>query len=163
MLDAGDLAVADDHVRAALQDRLDELVDVLPAVLVVGVGVDDHVRAELQRGVDARLEGGREALVVGQAHEVLDAEAARDLDRLVGGAVVDDQALDDVEALDLGGKVGERLRELLGLVEARNLDDQLHRSGDLPRLARTQYPKAQDTVLVHGAHAARAPVAVRRG
>ena len=75
-----------------------ELRDVGAVVLVVGVGVDDHVGAELQRRVDAGLEAGREALVVGQAHEVVDAVRARDRDRLVGRAVVDHEPLDDVEA-----------------------------------------------------------------
>ena len=62
----------------ARDDRLDELRDVLAAVLVVGVGVDDHVGAELQRGVHAGLERAREALVVGQAHDVVDAAGAGD-------------------------------------------------------------------------------------
>ena len=96
-----DLAVADDHVGAAGEDRRDEPRDVGGPVLVVGVGVDDHVGAELQRGVDAGLEGGGEALVVGQPDDVVDAVGARDLDRAVGRAVVDDQPLDRVEALDL--------------------------------------------------------------
>ena len=115
-------------------------------VLVVGVGVDDHVGAELQRRVDARLEAGRQALVVGQAHEVVDAVRARDLDRRVGRAVVDHQPLDLVEAVELARQVGERLRQLLRLVEAGDLDDELHGRAiclDLP----PQYPKAQVTVF----------------
>ena len=95
---AVDLAVADDHVGAPVEDRAHEPGDVRPVVLVVGVGVDDHVGAELQRGVDAGLEAGGQALVVGQAHEVVDAVRARHRDRLVGRAVVDDEPLDDVEA-----------------------------------------------------------------
>ena len=73
VLDPGHLAVAHDHVRAALQDRLHETRDIRAVVLVVGVGVDDHVGAELQRRVDARLKARGQSLVVGQAHEVLDA------------------------------------------------------------------------------------------
>ena len=125
-----DLAVADDHVGAPLEDRRDELCDVRAVVLVVGVGVDDHVGAELQRGVDAGLEARRQALVVGQAHDVVDAVRARDRDRLVGRAVVDHQPLDDVEALDRARQVGERRGQLLGLVEAGDLDDELHRCDD---------------------------------
>ena len=94
VLDARHLAVADDHVGAPGEDRRDEPRDVRAVVLVVGVGVDDHVGAELQAGVEARLEAGREALVVGQAHDVVDAVRARHRDRLVGRAVVDDQPLD---------------------------------------------------------------------
>ncbi len=89
---------------------------------------------------------GGESLVVREAHEMVDAELLRHLDGAVGRAVVDDEPLHDVEAVDLAGEVGERLRELLGLVEAGDLDDELHLPL-LPRLAWTQYPKAQVTVL----------------
>ena len=51
---------------------------------------------------------------------------ARDLDRAVGRAVVDDQPLDRVEAGDLAREVGERQRQLLLLVETGDLDDELH-------------------------------------
>ena len=94
VLDRHDLAVADDHVGVAAQDRRDELGDVAAVVLVVGVGVDDHVGAELERGVEPGLEAGGQPLVVGQPHDVVDAVLARDLDRAVGRAVVDDQPLD---------------------------------------------------------------------
>ena len=94
VLDLAGLAVADDHVGAPGQDRLDQLLDVAAVVLVVGVGVDDHVGAELQAGVEAGLEAGGQALVVGQAHDVVHAVRAGHLDGVVGGAVVDDQPLD---------------------------------------------------------------------
>ena len=74
----------------------------------------------------AGLKAGGQPLVVRQAHEVIDAVRARDGDRVVGGAVVDDQPLHAIEALDLARQVGERLRELIGLVEAGNLNDELH-------------------------------------
>ena len=110
VLDRVDLTVADDHVRLAAQDRGDELRDVLALVLVVRVGVDDHVGAELQAGVEAGLERGREALVVGQADDVVDAVGARHLDRAVGRAVVDDQPFDRVEPRDLPRQMAERQR-----------------------------------------------------
>ena len=96
-------------------------------VLVVGVRVDDHVGAELQGGVDARLEARGEALVVGQAHEVIDAVLARDRDvsSVEPSSMISHSTL--VEAVDLAGQVGERLRELICLVEAGDLDDELHR------------------------------------
>ena len=77
-------------------------------VLVVGVGVDDHVGAELQRSVEPGLEAVGQALVVGEADDVVDAVLARDLDRAVGRAVVDDQPLDVVEARRprAGGRAG---------------------------------------------------------
>ncbi len=75
VLDLGDLAIADDHVGLAGEDRRHQLGNVGAAVLVVGVGVDDHVGAELQTGVEPGLEAGGEALVVGQPDDVLDARA----------------------------------------------------------------------------------------
>ena len=87
------------------EDRLDELGDVAAVVLVVGVGVDDHVGAELERGVEPGLEARGEPLVVREPHDVVDAVLARDLDRAVGRAVVDDQPLDRLEALDLAREV----------------------------------------------------------
>ena len=98
VLDGHHVAVADDHVGVAARAiGRDEGGDVVGGVLVVGVGVDDHVGAELEAGVEAGLEGVGEALVVGELHDVVDAELPGDLDRAVGGAVVDDQPLDDVE------------------------------------------------------------------
>ena len=95
-------------------------------VLVVGVGVDDDVGAELEARVEPGLEAGGQALVVRQPDDVVDAVRARDLDRAVGRAVVDDEPLDLVEALDLARQVGERRGERLLLVEAGDLDDELH-------------------------------------
>ena len=125
VLELRDLAVADHHVGAARDDRLDELRDVARVVLVVGVGVDDDVGAELERGVEPGLEGGGEALVVRQPDDVVDAVRARDLDRAVGRAVVDHEPLDLVHARNLAREVGERPGELLFLVLAGDLDDEL--------------------------------------
>ena len=74
-------AVADHHVGLAAQDGRDQLGDVAALVLVVGVGVDDDVGAELEPGVEPRLEARRQALVVGQLDDVVDAVGPRDLDR----------------------------------------------------------------------------------
>ena len=61
-------------------------------------------------GVEPGLEGRRQALVVRQPDDVVDAVLARDLDGAVGGAVVDDEPLDRVDARDLAREVGERRR-----------------------------------------------------
>ena len=113
--------------------------DVRAAVLVVGVGVDDDVGAELQRGVQAGLEARGQALVVRQADDVVDAVRAGDLDRAVGGAVVDDEPLDRVEAGDLAREVGERRGEGLLLVQAGDLDDELHHTGRRRRAGRANH------------------------
>ena len=81
----------------------------------------------LRLGVEAGLKGGRQALVVGEADDVLDPVGAGHVHRAVGGAVVDHEQLDRVHTGDLAGQVGDRLRQGRLLIEAGNLDDQLHR------------------------------------
>src|SRR5579862_2327364 len=127
MLDRLDLAVAHHHVGGAPEDRFDQLGHVGALVLVVGVGIDDHVGPQLEPRIQAGLEGRCETLVVGQAHDVIDAVAARHLDRLVARPIVDHQPLHDVEARHLAGKPAQGQRQLIFLVEAGDLDDQLHR------------------------------------
>jgi hypothetical protein len=128
MVDRVGLAVADHHVGLARDDRSDQLGNVGAEVLVVGVGVDDHVGAELQAGIEAGLEGRGEPLVVGEADDVIDAVSPRHLDGVIGRAVVDHEPLDLFHARDLTGEVSERGRKLGGLVEAGNLNDELHRA-----------------------------------
>ena len=165
VLDVVDLAVADDHVGAALHDRRDELGDVVAGVLVVAVGVDDDVGAELQARVEAGLEARREALVVRQPDDVVDAAGARDLDRPVARPVVDDQPFDRVESVDLPREVGKDEREGLLLVEAGDLDDQLHaagRHGILTAIASSPVSSASSAAAVVSPPPAEAPVARRR-
>jgi hypothetical protein len=126
VLDLVGLAVADDHVGLAGENRRHQLRDVVPAVLVVGVGIDDHIGAQLQAGVEPGLEGGGEALVVREAHDVIDAARARDLDRAVGRAVIDHEPLDALDPRNLAREIRERRGEGVLLVVARDLDDELH-------------------------------------
>ena len=126
VLDRPDRAVADHHVSLAREDRRHELRYVTRVVLVVGVRVDDHVGAELERRVEPRLERGREPLVVRQAHDVVDAARARHLERAVARSVVHHEPLDAVKALNRARELAQRRGQLIFLVEAGDLDDQLH-------------------------------------
>ena len=96
-----------------------------PGVLVVGVGVDDEVRAGLQAGVDAGLERRRQALVPAKPDDVIDAAGSRDVGGAVARPVVDHQDFDRVDAGDGLRQIGERRRQRLRLVQARDLDDEL--------------------------------------
>ena len=64
----------------------------------------------LRRGVEPGLEAGGEALVVREPHDVVHAVLARDLDGAVGGAVVDHEPLDLVDARELAREVRQRCR-----------------------------------------------------
>ncbi len=120
------LPVTDDHVGLSAQDGGDELRDVASRVLIIGVGVDDDVGPERERSLHSQLEGGGEAAVSRGSTDVLDSVPLRDLRRSVGGTVVDDQDLHLVDPLDHARDLGERFRKGLGLVEAGDLDDELH-------------------------------------
>ena len=93
-------AVADDDVRLAADDRRDQCCYVAAVILIVGVGVDDDVGAFGKRAVHPRAEGGGEAAVGAVADDVMDAQPRGDLAGFVPAAVVDDQILDDIHALD---------------------------------------------------------------
>ena len=100
MPDLGNVSIANDDVRLAFQQRLEQRRDLAARVLVVGVGIDDEVRAPLERGVDAGGEGSREPFVAPQSNDMIDAGGARDVGRAVTRPVVDDEHLDDVDAGD---------------------------------------------------------------
>ena len=107
----------------------------MSAVLIVGVGVDDEVGALLDGGVDAGDERRREPLVAAHADDVIHAAGARDVGGAVAGAVIDDERFDDVDPGHGLRQIGERRRQRLRLVQARDLDDELlqrHGTAQLP-------------------------------
>ena len=124
VLQLGDVAIADDEIGRAAQQRREQLADIAAGVLIVGVGVDDEIGVLLQRRVDAGHERRRQPLVPRQPHDVMDAVRARDVGGAVLGAVVDDEDLDHVDAGHGRRQVCQRGRQRVGLVQARNLDDQ---------------------------------------
>jgi hypothetical protein len=123
--DVHDRPGADDVVRRPVEDRRHELRDVGRTVLVVRVRVHDDVGAEAQAGVHAGHEDLRQSAVALHANDVVDTVGARDLHGPVGAAVVDDQPLDHVHALEPTRKLRQSDGERLLFVEARDLDDEL--------------------------------------
>ena len=81
-------------------------------------------------GVEPGLEAGREALVVRQAHDVVDAVRARDLDR----ASVEPSSITSHSTVSKPSTSRGRSASVSGsvllLVEAGDLDDELHAGGD---------------------------------
>jgi hypothetical protein len=59
---------------------------------------------------------------------VIDPALARNLGRAIRRSIVDHEPLDVVETLDVAREVGERPREYGLLVQAWDLNDQLHRT-----------------------------------
>jgi hypothetical protein len=126
VLDVLDLAVADDHVGVAGEDRLDELDDVAAVVLVVGVGVDDDVGAELERASrPAWKPEARPLLFVSRTTWSTPCSRATSIVRSVEPSSMISHST-AVEALDLAREVAQRDGEGVLLVQARDLDDQLH-------------------------------------
>jgi hypothetical protein len=124
--DLGHLAVADRHVRLAAEDRRDEARYVRRGVLVVGVGVDDDVGAELQARVEAGHEAAGETLVPGKAQDVIGSIGEGHLPGAVLRTVIDHEHQDFVDSLDPPGNGAQRRRERFFLVQAGDLDNELH-------------------------------------
>ena len=91
MSQRADIAVADDDVGRAFEERLHQRGDVRPGVLVVGVGVHDVVGAVTERRVEAGHERRGEAFVGAKPNHVVHAVRSRHLGGAVGGSVVDDE------------------------------------------------------------------------
>ena len=70
----------------------------------------------------------QQTTVAAVPHDVINAELSRNLGRPVNAAVVDDQHFDLIDAVDRFRQRTDCLLELLGFVETRDLDDQLHGS-----------------------------------
>ena len=87
-------AIADHQIRASADDRRNETRDVCALVLIVGIGVDDDIGAEPKCGVDARDERRRKSSMCPELHDVCRARLPRNVDGVVGAAVVDDQGFD---------------------------------------------------------------------
>ena len=114
--------------RAPVEDRSDDRGDILARILAVSIGIDDDIGARRQRCLDTRAERRSEATVGAVADDVMHPPHARNLRRVVGAAVVDHQYLDRVDAVDPARQRGERRGKVFSLVQAGNLDDQLHRA-----------------------------------
>src|SRR5690606_24345954 len=95
-------------------------------ILIVGVGVDDHVGARRETSIEPGEEGRGEALIPGEAYDVVDTALARDPRRVIVTAVVDDEPLYRVKPRHLAWQRRERDAERASLVETRDLDDELH-------------------------------------
>jgi hypothetical protein len=132
----GNVAIADDDVRLATEQRGDQARNFARRILVVGVGIDDEVRAGLERGIDAGDECGRQPLVAAETHDVLDAALVRHISGAVARSVVDDQHLHDVDPGDRSRQIGEGRRQRRGFVQTRNLDDEFFHETPTPHRRR---------------------------
>ncbi len=123
MGDGRNRPVADHHLRAPLQYRLDQQRDVGGIILIVGIRVDDDVRTFRQTPLQPRHEGIGKAAIDRQVHDMIHAMRPCDLNRAVGAAIVDDQPFDLVHTGNFPGQGGQRLGQGLFFIQARNLDN----------------------------------------
>src|SRR5262249_47014301 len=91
------LAIGNDNVSFALDNRLDQISYALAGILIVAVGIDQDVRAELESLQDPVMERLSQSHVAGVVDEVVDAQLAGDLDGTVGRTVIDNQILDRID------------------------------------------------------------------
>ena len=117
---------ADDHIRLAIQNRTHQLFDVLAAVLVVCIGVDDNVRTQPQASVQTSHKATCQTLVPPERHDMVKSQFSRPLYRLVPAAVVDDQILNGIDAVNVTGQVIVRQFQCFLLIVTWYLNDQFH-------------------------------------
>lgn len=128
------LAVADDDIGSFVEDRLDELRDILAVVLVVPIRVDDDIGSEHQAAVEASSERVSQAPVSSEADNMVDTTFLGDFDSSIGAAIIDDQDLDLIDARYLPRYITDRCGERVLFVEARDLNDDLHGTVRLEKL-----------------------------
>ena len=120
-------ARAYDHVRAVVQDRLQEPSDLARIVLPVAVDLDREVEVVLQRVLVSGLHRAPDAEIEREPED----DRARLLGRLggaVGRAVVDD---DDLEVRVRSSDLADHGRNRVLLVVRRNDHDPAHRRRDV--------------------------------
>src|SRR5688500_15462695 len=115
------LPVADDQVRAPLQNGPYELGDMAAKVLVVAVGGDDGVSGQHERAVNARREAVPQAAIGRAANDMTVAALPGCPQRAIRTSGVNDEHLPGIHALDLPGNILHRWCECVLLVEARDL------------------------------------------
>jgi hypothetical protein len=118
-------AGADDDLRFAAHDRLDELGNVVRVVLVIRVRIHDHAGPGTQGGVESRHETAGETLVPAEVHDVIHAVGAGDFDRFVDATVGNDEPFHPIKAGDLPWQSPQRDRQRLLFIVAGDLDNQL--------------------------------------
>jgi hypothetical protein len=124
--DPGCLTISDYDLRPSLQDWLHKLGNISAAILIVSVGVDNDVRARAQGIVQPASETARETNVRKVPQDMVDAQRFRDRCGTVCRTVVNYKIFDCIHTWYFARQVGNRLRQGLGLVERRYLDNELH-------------------------------------
>ena len=145
------------------EDRRDQLGDVAAVVLVVGVGVDDHVGAELERRVEAGLEARTRGPCCWSGARC-GRRRARGRPRPCGrwSRRRSRATRPSSKPGDLARQVGQRDRERLLLVQAGDLDDELHAAG--MRHSTGRHGRRMESAIAHatGRAAAAGGAAARR-
>ena len=119
------LAIADDDIRGAFENRRDEFRNICADILVVTVRVDDDIRSKLEAGIDTVTETASQSDVALVADDVVDADLTGYFNRAVGAAVIDDEDFHLVDPGNLPWDVRNCFGKRVLLVITGDLDDQL--------------------------------------
>ena len=99
MLRLVDRSLADDDIRFMFKDRLDELRDIIGAVLIVCVCVDDDISTTSKTGIKPCHESFRQSLVSGKADDMVYAPVSGNLHRIVRAAVINNQVFNFIYSI----------------------------------------------------------------
>jgi hypothetical protein len=129
MPDGVDLAVTDDHLGIAIEDRRHQNGDVPSIVLTIGIGVDDDIRPALEGRIDPRRKGNRQTTMNREPDNVRSGIRCHP-SGLIIRAIINDQDFHPVKPRDLSGEGGNSLSQVLFLVPGRDLYDEFHHWSD---------------------------------
>ncbi len=148
MLHTAHTAIPDHKLCAAGNDRSNQPLDILSAVLIVGVGVDDDVGAQVQGVLQAGYEGAGQTLILPQAEDVVHTVGLCNLSSTVCAPIVDHQQLNALHPRQRLGKILECSGQGALFVVAWNLDDKLHAVSVSPAVTGTG-PRLGDAPMGH--------------
>ena len=94
-------AIADRNLGFPIEDWLDQVLDILGLILVVGICVHDDIRPKTQTGIQTGGKASCQPGMLRQMHDVMNAVLTRHLRGAVRAAVVDHQVFKRVNALQL--------------------------------------------------------------
>ncbi len=126
MLNLGNGPLAHHKARAVFDDWLDQCRNCAGVILVVRIAIDDDIGAALQTGLKPGHEGAREALVAGDAHDMIGAIGGGDFRGSIVRPIIDHQRFNDIDASDDFRDRGQSVRDLVRFVEAGDLNDEFH-------------------------------------
>ena len=112
----------DHHIRPAVQNRLNQLLDIFSTVLVVGICIDYNVSAVPKTAVQSCHKPFGKSFILFETDNMVHAPSSCHFHRIVPAAVIDDQIFDFFNSLQRFWQIIQCDLQRLRLVIAGDLN-----------------------------------------